>query len=137
MVRDSVAGNLTARDRLEFDDGTAVIVADVLADPGSFHGRTLGDSIEGPSYGMGKGKIYWNSDNSVLIHSFAHGGIVYRLNNDATYIEAELSNAGENAPFVLAKLMMHARKLDPVTRERLRGISPPRWARFRRRRSRR
>ncbi len=39
---------------------------------------------------------------------FAHGGIVYRLRHDAAFIEAEMTEAGDGAPFVLAGLMPQA-----------------------------
>ena len=98
-------------------------VADVLADPGRFHGETLADPIEGRSYGRNKAQLYWNANNSVIIHSFAHGGCVYAVHHDADYIEAKVEDAGADAPFVLASLMAHARDLDAVTSERLRNLA--------------
>ena len=95
----------------------------MLADPERFHGQTLADPLEGRAYGRGKAKVYRNSDGSVVINSFAHGGCVYRLAHDAAFIEAQINEAGEGAPFVLAGLMPHAKALDAVTRERLRNLA--------------
>jgi hypothetical protein len=97
-------------------------VADVLADPGRFHGLTLADPIEGRSYGRGKAKVYWNANGSLVIHSFAHGGAIYRLEHVAAYIEARVTAAGKDAPFTLASLSPHAR-LDAVTEEHLRNLA--------------
>ena len=94
-------------------------VADVLADPERYHDQTLADPMEGRAYGRGKAKVYRNQNGSVIINSFAHGSIVYRLQHDAAYIEAQLTSAGDAAPFVLAGLMSHVGGMDPVTRERL------------------
>jgi hypothetical protein len=113
VVRSSLTGTLTSHDLLEFDDdgiGTRS-VADVLADPERFHGKTLADPIEGRSYGRGKAKLYRNTSGAVVVNSFAHGGCVYRLQHDAAFIEARLNEAGEAAPFVLAGLKPHARAL--------------------------
>ena len=100
------------------DDTHSRYIEAVLADPERFHDRTLADPLEGRAYGRGKAKVYRNSDSSVVINSFAHGGIVYRLQHDAAFIEAQLNQAGEDAPFMLAALMAHARDIDAVTRER-------------------
>ena len=98
-------------------------IADVLADPERFHDQTLADPIEGPAYGRGKAKVFRNTNGSVVINSFAHGGIVYRLRHDAAFIEAQISAAGDGAPFVLAGLMPHVGDMDAVTRERLRNLA--------------
>jgi hypothetical protein len=125
VIQSSLRGDLTSLDMLQFDDDVidAVSVADVLADPERFHDRTLADPLEGRAYGRGKAKVYRNSDSSVVINSFAHGGIVYRLRHDAAFMEAQLNQAGEDAPFRLAGLMAHARDIDAVTRERLRNLA--------------
>jgi hypothetical protein len=93
VIQSSLRGDLTSHDVLQFDDEeiAAVSVADVLADPERFHGLTLADPLEGRAYGRGKAKVYRNSDGSVVINSFAHGGGVYRLRHDATFIEAQIN----------------------------------------------
>ncbi|HEX2525293.1 MAG TPA: primase-helicase family protein [Geminicoccus sp.] len=123
IIVSSLEHKLVSRDVLEFDDDTTASVADILADPGRYRGTTLADPLEGRGYGRGKAKVYWNSNGSVIINSFAHGNIVYRLAHDAAFIEAQITQAGETAPFVLAKLMPHARDLDLVTCERLRNLA--------------
>jgi hypothetical protein len=66
---------------LPFDDPelAGCTVADVLADPERFHEATLADPIEGITYGRDKAKIFVNIDGSIVIHSFAHGRVIYRL----------------------------------------------------------
>jgi hypothetical protein len=66
---------------LPFDDtklfGTTV--EQVIADPDRFINKTLADPHEGPSYGRGKAIIYRRRNGSLLVHSFAHGGVSYSL----------------------------------------------------------
>jgi hypothetical protein len=80
---------------LVFDDRKLVdkTVREVLTNPYQFNGKTLADPIEGIAYGKGKAKIYVNSDGSVWIHSFAHGGADYKLVHDVVSLEAEINKA--------------------------------------------
>ena len=66
---------------LPFDDPkiAGASVAQVLADPEQFVGKTLSDPFEGPDYGAGKAVIYRRANGSMFINSFAHGGITYEL----------------------------------------------------------
>ena len=66
---------------LPFDDPklAGTTVADVLANPDKFLDKTLADPFEGPRYGKGKARIYRRENASLLINSFAHGGIQYEL----------------------------------------------------------
>jgi hypothetical protein len=58
-------------------------VADVLAKPGEFAGKTLADPIEGTGYGRNKAKVFVRADGSVVINSLAHGiSTVFRLRYD-------------------------------------------------------
>ena len=41
--------------------------------------RWIADPFEGPRYGKGKARIYRRENASLLINSFAHGGIQYEL----------------------------------------------------------
>ena len=94
-------------------------MADVLRDPRRFHEKLLADPIEGRQYGRRLAKLYYNADGSIIIYSYAHGRTLYRLHHDAAYIEAQVTAAGEGAPFVLGGLMAHVEKLRAVDRERL------------------
>jgi hypothetical protein len=125
VVAASTQGELWSWDTIEFDDDAlgVVSIANILADPGCFHGETASDPLEGPWYGRGKAKVYWNKNNEVVCNSFAHGGCVYRLRHDADYIELKLDEAGDEAPYALAALMQHAQHLDPVAKERLRDLA--------------
>lgn len=70
---------LEAEFELEFDDAGTCTVADVLADPDRYVGETLADPLEGIAYGRNKAKMLRRRDGRLVIHSFAHGGINYRL----------------------------------------------------------
>jgi hypothetical protein len=104
MVESRYRGELFGSDVLEFDGaevGTAK-VADVMADPAKFDDLTLADPLEGSSYGRGKAKVFVRADGSVVVHSFAHGGGLYRLLHDARSVTAEVQRAGRAAVDVLA-----------------------------------
>ena len=57
-------------------------VRKLLADPEVYHEATCGDPLD-PDDGVGKAKIYTlNKDGRPAIHSFAHGGATYILEED-------------------------------------------------------
>ena len=62
-----------------FDELGQCTVRDVLADPDRYVGETLADPLEGRAYGWNKAKVYRLPDGQLMIRSFAHGGIKYRL----------------------------------------------------------
>jgi uncharacterized protein (DUF927 family) len=66
---------------LPFDEeglfGTTVEA--VLAAPDKYINKTLSDPFEGPAYGRGKAKLLPRANGSLVINSFAHGGIKYEL----------------------------------------------------------
>ena len=65
------------------DDIADCSVADVLADPERFVGRTLADLLEGVRYGTAKAMVMRRPDGSLWTHSFAHGRAIYDLKFDA------------------------------------------------------
>jgi hypothetical protein len=67
---------------LDFDHLSLVRVGDVLADPARFEGETLCDPFAGENYGRCKAQIVRSRSGNLTIHSFAHGGIMYRLRHD-------------------------------------------------------
>jgi hypothetical protein len=75
---------------LRFDDPTlgTCTVADVLTHPKKYLGKALADPLEGVAYGRGKAKVLQQRDRCLLIHSFAHGGINYRLAGQGVVLEA-------------------------------------------------
>ena len=81
---------------LEFDDGSVIKVAVVLDNPAMYDGDTLSDPIEGPAYGRGKAKVMRGADGDVIIHSFAHGNLVYRLRYDTRAVRARIATPCEN-----------------------------------------
>jgi hypothetical protein len=66
---------------LPFDDPKLAgkTVADVLAAPGRYVGKTLADPFEGVAYGRNKAILYQRANGSLFIDSFAHGGARYEL----------------------------------------------------------
>jgi hypothetical protein len=79
------------------DDLTGVTAADVLRDPKRFEGRTLADPVEGISYGRSKARVMIQYDGAPLIHSFAHGRAVYRLQWDYAAARAAIEQAAPDA----------------------------------------
>jgi hypothetical protein len=62
-------------------DGTVITVADILANPDAYHLQTCRD-VEDPNYGSNSvAKIYCDGPQK-LIHSFAHGGRKYLLQEE-------------------------------------------------------
>jgi hypothetical protein len=106
---------------LPFDDEelTGITVAEVLADPERYEGETLADPLEGVDYGTGKAKILRRTDGTVIVHSFAHGGITYELKYDASAIEAALSEAEPGAVADLFVRLVLAGEIDDVEIEYL------------------
>ena len=66
---------------LPFDDPklAGATVANVLAAPDRFIGKTMSDPFEGPDYGRCKAILYRRMNGSLFISSFAHGGCRYEL----------------------------------------------------------
>jgi hypothetical protein len=104
VVEGRCRGELFGSDLLVFDDPDlgAVTVAAVLADPARFDDRTLADPLQGPDHGRNKAKVFVQPDGTVLIHSFAHGGGIYRLRHDAASLAPEIERAGRAAVDLLA-----------------------------------
>jgi hypothetical protein len=69
---------LASEFELTFDELGECTVADVVDDPDRYVGETLCDPLEGPAY-RGKAKVLKRRDGTLMIHSYAHGEINYRL----------------------------------------------------------
>jgi hypothetical protein len=115
------AGVLRPDVLLEFDDpdlegGT---VADVLRDPDRFVGATLADPLEGLAYGRDKAKIQRRADDTMWIHSFAHGGTVYQLKLDFDTCRAAIAETpSRDVANVFVDVALRA-DLDPAQIEQL------------------
>jgi len=72
---------LPATHILYFENKGAVSVADVMDNPQNYVKQSLADPVEGVDYPSGKkcAILYCNPDQTPIIHSFAHGGMLYRL----------------------------------------------------------
>jgi hypothetical protein len=110
LVESRYRGELFGSDVLLFDDPEigAVRVAEVLADPARYDDLALSDPLEGPAYGRGKAKVFAQPGGTTVIHSFAHGGGLYRLLHDAPSIRAEVERAARAAVDVLASRVADA-----------------------------
>jgi hypothetical protein len=101
---------------LPWDDPECEVrVGSVLDNPTAYVGLTLADPIDGGE--RGKAKVMLGSDGLPFIHSFAHGGGVYRLRYDAHAIRARIEKATDK-PDALARLMLAA-DVDAVEEELL------------------
>jgi hypothetical protein len=88
---------------LEFDHATTVTVGAVLADPDRYIGETLADPMEGVDYGRCKAIVMKDENDSLLIHSFAHGRGIYRLRHDLRSAKAAFEqNAGGGVDAAIA-----------------------------------
>jgi predicted P-loop ATPase len=94
---------------LPWDDPEAIAtVGDVLDHPAAFEGAHLADPIEGPDYGRGKATVMIGREDGVpFIHTFAHGGGVYRLRYHARAIRERIEKASDK-PDALARLLLAA-----------------------------
>jgi hypothetical protein len=90
-------------DALELAGAT---VADVLAAPDKYVGKTLADPFEGPSYGRGKAILYKRNDSSLLINSFAHGGVTYLLKS--------IIDDPRQRPIAASTKVLETMKFDPI-----------------------
>jgi len=81
---------------LEFDNPAigVVTVAEVLSDRSRFIGLTLADPLEGATYGRCKALILEDRfGGGLFVHSFAHGGMGYRLVLNEKMIRAMIEAA--------------------------------------------
>ncbi len=95
---------------LQFDDIGLATVADVLADPDRYVGEALADPLEGINYGATTAKVFWGHDGrGPMIHSFAHGGLKYRLVHDEEAIEQALAASDpKDTAAILAKMLVQS-----------------------------
>ena len=123
-------GQLAPVLELEFDDpliGVKSRIAEVLMDPDRYVGETLADPLEGVRYGRCKAKIMAAKEGGYIIHSFAHGSIVYRLTYDEAGLEAIIDTADVKSGLTtLAEAMVDA-MLDEGAVERVRVKAAKTW----------
>ncbi len=67
--------------------GTKTVAEVGALNPERYVGETLADPLEGVAYGRCKAKVMAGKEGGYIIHSFAHGGMVYRLSYDEAAIE--------------------------------------------------
>lgn len=87
---------------LHFAHGLGTVsVETVLNNPENYDGKALADPIEGTDYGASTAMFYWN-DGQPNIHSFAHGGMNYRLKQPGTVSNGCLVEHTENGkPYLI------------------------------------
>jgi hypothetical protein len=124
VVRKRVDSSILYPDSvLEFDDvemfeGAVVTAGDVLDDPSKYANLTLADPIDGIAGGRGKAKLFIGEDDGrPIIHSFAHGGRVFRLRYDLRAVRERIE-AAEDKIEALARLLPLA-DVDAVEEDRL------------------
>jgi hypothetical protein len=72
---------------LDFDNLGTCTVAEMLANPEKYLDETLADPLEGSTYGRGKAKVLRQNNRCLMIHSFAHGGVNYKLADQGVRLE--------------------------------------------------
>jgi hypothetical protein len=88
---------------LQFDNLGSCTVADLLANPEQYVNQTLSDPLEGVSYGRCKAKVLQQRNGRLIIHSFAHGGVKYRLGKDED-ADGDEDEACSGAPMTKADI---------------------------------
>jgi hypothetical protein len=88
-------GRLPPDFELEFDDPAIGVktVAEVMADMDRYFEETLADPLEGVANGPCKAMVMPSDAGGVFIHSFAHGGMSYRLMMDEAMVEHAVKTA--------------------------------------------
>ena len=84
---------------IEFDDEEigAKTVEEILANPPRYLGETASDPLAGVEYGRCKCLVMQDErDGYLFLHSFAHGGSIYRLLPGYAEIEKALESAAAN-----------------------------------------
>jgi hypothetical protein len=112
VTRQQCEGLLLPSVELPFDRDELAghTVADVLADPAAFEGKTLADPLEGIEYGNCKAKILLRyGDGEPFIHSCAHGvSTCYELKYDAATVRAALDRTTDNVLARAVELILRA-----------------------------
>ena len=97
IVKARHEGELQPGDFIEFQDGRVVTVAEILADPKSYHDCACADPLE-PEAGTSRAKLFVNDSGSVIVNSFLHGGQKYTLRQpggDPGDPQADFSDLGD------------------------------------------
>jgi hypothetical protein len=102
---------------MEFDHLGVVTAGAVLADPEHYIGATLADPMEGIDYGRGKAMMMKGDNDTLLIHSFAHGRGLYFLRHDlrsakAVFAQAPAEGKVDYAMAILAQAKLEEDELD-------------------------
>jgi hypothetical protein len=123
IVESQTRGMLLPGIVLPWDDPelAGCTVGDVLADPERFLEATLADPLGGVV--ADKAKLLRRPDGGLIIHSFAHGGAIYRLLYDYAAAVAAVSGAStEDAAAMFVRCVMQG-ALDRAEQERLRNLT--------------
>jgi hypothetical protein len=104
LIRARHRGVLFSDVELEFDHLGTVTVGAVLVDPDRYIGATLADPMEGVDYGRCKAIVMKGDNDSLLIHSFAHGRAIYFLRHDLRSAKAafeQVASGGVDAAMAI------------------------------------
>jgi hypothetical protein len=95
---EKIAANATERHLLHrdfelvFDEFGAYTVGEVLDAADDFVEESLADPLEGTPYGRGKAKVFRQPDGTLMVNSYAHGGIKYRLADQGVGLDDFFAN---------------------------------------------
>jgi hypothetical protein len=122
-IRERHKGILLPEHPLIFDDANIgeITVADILLDPTAFLGETLADPLEGLDYGRCKAKVLGSIEDGLIIHSFAHGGAIYRLKMNAAMVDAIVAKAPKETVVSTFLAAISSAQLEPGDLERLKS----------------
>jgi hypothetical protein len=117
-------GRLPPDFELEFDDPAIGVktVAEVMADMDRYLEETLADPLEGVVYGPCKAMVMRSDAGGVFIHSFAHGGMTYRLMMDEAMVEHAVKTVAADETLTVFLRCMDDALLFPGGEDRLVGV---------------
>jgi len=120
-------GRLPPDFELEFDDPVIGMktVAEVMAYINRYVEETLADPLEGPAYGSCKAMVMRSGAGGIFIHSFAHGGMIYRLMMDEAMVEHAVKTAAADEVLAVFVRCMDDALLFPGREDRLVSVCAP------------
>ncbi len=106
-------GALYPHVQLHFDNAGAATVAEVLANPSAYHQETLADPME-PDTGRCRAKLFANANGTVVIHTFARGGAVFKLVADRATVERVIGDSEPGSVVPEVKRLIASADLSPT-----------------------
>ena len=106
-------GDLYPHVELNFDNIGVATVADVLANPDTYHLETLADPME-PDTGRCRAKLFVNPHGKIVVNTFARGGAVFKLVADRATVEQVIGGCESVAVIAAVTRIIACAALSPT-----------------------